>query len=154
MKRTLFFLLFLSPLFAQQNDKPKQPMITERQYAIEKIQMGDVGPVRIVQLYADGFEKLSLKEKIFTYYLYQAAIAARDIAVDQRHKDALEIRDLLEAVYTHPEGIEKPLYDNIVLYTKFFWVNNSQYDNITSRKFVMPCTFDEFSSAEIGRAHV
>ena len=131
----------------QHKDKPKQPKMNERQYKIEKIHMGDVGPVRIVQLYADGFEKLSLKEKTFVYYLYEAAIAARDIAVDQRHRNALEVRDLLEAVYTHPKGIDKKVYDQIVLYTKLFWVNNSMYDNITSRKFVMPCSFEEFSSA-------
>ncbi|MDD8019050.1 MAG: peptidase M49 [Bacteroidota bacterium] len=147
MKQFLFFALIMSQLFAQYMDKPKQTTSMERKYTIEKIQMGDVGPVRIVQLYADGFEKLSLKEKIFTYYLCQAAIAARDIAIDQRHHSALEVRDLIEAVYTHPQEIEKKVYDQIALYTKLFWVNNSQYDNITSRKFVMPCSFEEFSSA-------
>lgn len=148
----LFILLSMSiiastVMTAQHKDTPKQPTIPERRYAIEKIQMGDVGPVRIVQLYADGFDKLSLREKIFIYYLAQAAIVARDIAIDQRHRNALEVRDLIEAVYTHPKGIDKKVYDQIVLYTKLFWVNNSMYDNITARKFVLPCTFDEFKTA-------
>ncbi len=147
MKILLFMAFVAVQLFAQHKDKPKQSNLMERKYTIEKLQMGDVGPVRIVQLYADGFEKLSQKEKVFTYYLYKSAIAARDVAIDQRHRDALEIRDLIEAVYTHSKGIDKKVYENIVLYTKLFWVNNSQYDNITSRKFVMPCTFDEFKSA-------
>ncbi|MBI2429648.1 MAG: peptidase M49 [Ignavibacteriales bacterium] len=142
-----FATVICSLIIAQHKDKPKQPKMPERQYTIEKIQMGDVGPVRIVQLYADGFEKLTLKEKVLTYYLAQAAIAARDIAIDQRHRYALEVRDLIEAVYTHPKGIDKKVYENIVLYTKFFWVNNSMYDNITARKFVMPCTFDQFKMA-------
>jgi dipeptidyl-peptidase-3 len=119
----------------------------ERKYTIEKLQMGDVGPVRIVQLYADGFEKLSAKEKIFTYYLAQSALAARDIAIDQRHRHALEIRELLEAVYAHPQGIDPGLMEQITLYTKLFWVNNSQYDNITSRKFVPLFTAEQFSIA-------
>lgn len=144
---TILMLLLFIVGTAQHKDKPKQPKMNERQYTIEKIQMGDFGPVRIVQLYVDGFEKLSLKEKTLLYYLYQAAIAARDIAIDQRHRNALEVRDLLEAIYTHPKGIGKKILDQIVLYTKFFWVNNSMYDNITSRKFVMPCSFDGFSSA-------
>ncbi|MFZ4621982.1 MAG: dipeptidyl-peptidase 3 family protein, partial [Bacteroidota bacterium] len=147
MKNILFAVCIVMQLFAQHKDKPKQPNYMERKYAIEKLQMGDVGPVRIVQLYADGFEKLSLKEKVFTYYLAQSAIAARDIAIDQRHRNALEIRDLLEAVYAHPKGIDPVLMEKIVLYTKLFWVNNSQYDNITSRKFVPLFSFDEFSSA-------
>ena len=144
MKKLLIIAVICSQLFAQHKDKPKHSNIMERKYTIEKLQMGDVGPVRIVQLYADGFEKLSLKEKVFTYYLYQSALAARDIAIDQRHRDALEIRELMEALYTHPKGIDKKSYENIVLYTKLFWVNNSQYDNITSRKFVMQGSFEEF----------
>ncbi len=147
MKNIILAVCIVMPLFAQQKDKPKQPNYMERKYTIEKLQMGDVGPVRIVQLYADGFEKLSLKEKVFTYYLAQSAIAARDIAIDQRHRNALEIRGLIEAVYTHPKGIDPVLMEKIVLYTKLFWVNNSQYDNITSRKFVPLFSFDEFSAA-------
>ncbi len=144
MKKVMIFAIILSQLFAQHKDTPKQMNRMERKYQIEKLQMGDVGPVRIVQLYADGFEKLSLKEKVLTYYLYQSAIAARDIAIDQRHRDALEIRDLIEALYTHPKGIDRKSYEQIVLYTKLFWVNNSQYNNITSRKFVMQGSFEEF----------
>lgn len=143
----IVIILFMNTAQAQHKDKPSQPAMPERTYAIEKIQMGDVGPVRIVQLYADGFEKLSLKEKIYTYYLYQAAIAARDIAIDQRHRNALEVREMLEAVYRHPVGIDKKVLEKITLYTKLFWVNNSMYDNITARKFVLPCTADEFASA-------
>jgi dipeptidyl-peptidase III len=147
MKKYFIIVFIISQLFAQHKDKPKQSKIMERKYTIEKLQMGDVGPVRIVQLYADGFEKLSLKEKIFVYYLYQSAIVGRDIAIDQRHRNALEVRELIEAVYTHPKGVEKKVYDNIVLYTKLFWVNNSMYDNITSRKFVLPCSINEFTTA-------
>ncbi len=147
MRTIVFTLCIIMQLSAQQNDKPQKPNFMERKYTIEKLQMGDVGPVRIVQLYADGFEKLSLKEKVLTYYLAQAALAARDIAVDQRHRSALEIRDLLEAVYAHPKGIDPVLMEKIVLYTKLFWVNNSQYDNITSRKFIPLFSFNEFLAA-------
>ncbi len=147
MKTLLLTAILSAMVIAQHSDKPQQPDLMERKYTIEKLQMGNVGPVRVVQLYADGFEKLSLKEKTFTYYLYQAAIAARDIAIDQRHRHALEIRELLEAVYAHPSGIDKNVHDQIVLYTKLFWINNSQYDNITSRKFVPLCSFEQFSAA-------
>lgn len=147
MKIFVVVILLSFQVFAQHKDKPTQPNFMERKYTIEKLQMGDVGPVRIVQLYADGFEKLSTKEKIFTYYLAQSAIAARDIAIDQRHRNALEIRELLEAVYSHPQGIDPALLEQITLYTKLFWVNNSQYDNITSRKFVPLFSAEQFSIA-------
>lgn len=75
--------------FAEQQPAPSvtEP---ERKYVLER-----VGSARVVQLYADGFEKLTQKEKIFAYYVSQATIAGRDIAIDQHHRNALEIRDLL-----------------------------------------------------------
>lgn len=114
----------------------------DRKYSLER-----VGPARVVQLYADGFEDLALDQKIFAYYLSRAALAARDIAIDQHHRNALEIRDILEGIVTHQAGIPKDVADAIVTYTKLFWINNGPYDNITSRKFVVQCTQEEFKSA-------
>jgi dipeptidyl-peptidase-3 len=125
----------------------REEHVMDRQYTIEKISQGDVGPVRIVQLYADGFDALTPREKLFVYYLSQAAIAGRDIAIDQRHRQGLAVRSLLEAVYTHPEGIEPRLYDALAVYTKLFWVNNGTYDDITSRKIIPPCSYDDFCLA-------
>ena len=52
-----------------------------RQYLLEK-----VDDVAVVQLYADGFERLAVNEKILIYHLYQAALAGRDIFIDQKYK--------------------------------------------------------------------
>jgi dipeptidyl-peptidase-3 len=114
----------------------------ERQYTLER-----VGPARVVQLYADGFDQLSAREKIFSYYLYQAAIAGRDIAIDQHHPNALEVRELMEQVFTHPYGIDSTVLKAITEYLKLFWINNGFYDNLTSKKFVPACTVDEFMTA-------
>ncbi|HLX12010.1 MAG TPA: peptidase M49, partial [Bacteroidota bacterium] len=113
-----------------------------RVYSIER-----VGPARIVQLYADGFDQLTLKEKIFSYYLYQAAISGRDISIDQHHPDALAVRDLFEGVYTHSKGIDPVILGKITTYVKLFWINNGFYDNYNSKKFVPECTFAEFKTA-------
>lgn len=56
----------------------------ERKYLLER-----VDDAAIVQLYADGFPSLPLKQKTLIYHLYQAALAGRDIYIDQKHKDAL-----------------------------------------------------------------
>lgn len=114
----------------------------DRKYSLER-----VGPARVVQLYADGFEQLSLNQKIFAYYLSQAALAARDISVDQHHRYALEIRDLVEGVVAHPEGIPDTVYQAILTYAKLFWINNGPYDNITSLKYTIACSPGEFRSA-------
>jgi dipeptidyl-peptidase-3 len=106
-----------------------------------------VGPAQVVRLYADGFDQLSPREKIFAYYLSCASIAARDIAIDQHHPDALEVRTLFEEVYRHRAAVDTAVMRNITAYLKLFWINNGFYDNLTSRKFVPACTVEEFTAA-------
>ena len=60
---------------------------TERKYLLER-----VDDAAVVQLYADGFSSLPLREKTLIWHLYQAALAGRDIYIDQKHRDALEMR--------------------------------------------------------------
>ena len=48
---------------------------------------------------------LPLREKILIYHLYQAAIAGRDIYYDQRYAHNLAMRDVLEEIVTHADGI-------------------------------------------------
>ncbi len=105
-------------------------METERKYLVEK-----VGKVAIVQLYADGFEELSLDDKIVAFYLYQAAVAGRDITYDQIHRHGLTIRNILEETITHPQGIDESILEKITDYLKLFWVFNGNYGT-NSRKFV------------------
>src|SRR5262245_49152087 len=57
-----------------------------------------VGDAAVVQVYADGFRDLSLRDKTLIWHLSRAAIAGRDIFYDQRYRHNLEMRDLLEAI--------------------------------------------------------
>jgi dipeptidyl-peptidase-3 len=120
----------------------EQPAEHERVYKLETI-----GPAQVVQLYADGFDQLTQKEKLFSYYLYLSSLAARDIAIDQHHPHALEVRDLMEELYTHSSGIDMDVRAAIERYLKLFWINNGFYDHLTSRKFVLGCTVDQFREA-------
>ena len=61
----------------------------DRQYLLER-----VGEAAVVQVYADGFRDLPLREKMLIWHLYQAAIAGRDIYYDQRYAHNLEMRDV------------------------------------------------------------
>jgi dipeptidyl-peptidase-3 len=112
-------------------------MKTERKYLVEK-----VGKVAIVQLYADGFKDLSLDDKILAYYLYQAAVAGRDITYDQIHRHGLTIRNLLEETVTHPQGIDRAILEKITNYLKLFWVFNGFYGT-NSRKFIPEFGFED-----------
>jgi dipeptidyl-peptidase-3 len=115
---------------------------TDRPYLLER-----VGDAAVVQLYADGFRDLTLREKTLVWHLSQAAIAGRDIFYDQRYAHNLEMRDLLEAIVTHPAGVDRAALDEIVRYTKMFWLNTGPYNNLTARKFVLACAPDAFAAA-------
>jgi dipeptidyl-peptidase-3 len=109
----------------------------QRKYLLEK-----VGKVAIIQLYADGFEDLNLDEKILTYYLSKASIAGRDITYDQVHRHGLAIRNLLEEIVTHSQGIDEKLLEKITSYLKLFWVFNGNYGT-NNRKFVPEFSFED-----------
>ena len=140
MKRAALSVVSLSILLLSGCTTQQEQM--ERSYSL-----GRVGPARIVQLYADGFEHLTLQERVFVYFLSRASLAARDIAIDQHHRYALEIRDLVEGIVTYKDAVDPAVGEAILTYTKLFWINNGPYDNITSRKFVLTCSSDEFRKA-------
>src|SRR5712691_4325345 len=114
----------------------------DRTYLIER-----VGEAAVVQLYADGFRDLPLREKTLIWHLTQAAIAGRDIFYDQRYAHDLEMRDVLEAILTRRAGVDPATLAAIERYTKLFWINTGPYNNLTARKFVLTCTPDAFAVA-------
>ena len=114
----------------------------DRTYLLER-----VGEAAVVQVYADGFTDLPLRERTLVWHLGQAAIAGRDIFYDQRYAHNLEMRDILEAIVRHPAGVDPATFDEILRYTKLFWINTGPYNNLTSRKFVLACTPEAFAAA-------
>jgi dipeptidyl-peptidase-3 len=118
------------------------PSADTRQYLLERID-----DAAIVQLYADGFAALPIREKTLIWHLYQAAIAGRDIFYDQRSARGLEMREVLEAILRHPEGVDAASLAEIQRYTKLFWINSGPYHNLTTRKFVLKITPDAFRAA-------
>jgi len=114
----------------------------DRKYLLER-----VDDASVVQLYADGYSSLPLKQKTLIWHLYQAAIAGRDIFIDQKHKDALEMRGILERIVANPQGVDAATLSEVQRYTKLFWLNNGPYNNLTARKFVLACTPEAFAAA-------
>ena len=118
-----------------------------RTYLLER-----VGEAAIVQLYADGFASLTLREKTLIWHLYQAALAGRDIYYDQRYEHNLELREVLEEILTHPAGVDASTLDAVHQYTKLFWLNTGPYNNLTARKFVLDTTPAAFAAAAAAAA--
>jgi dipeptidyl-peptidase-3 len=114
----------------------------DRKYLLER-----VDDAAVVQLYADGFEELPLREKTLIWHLSQAALAGRDIFYDQKHELSLAMRDVLEAIVQHPQGVDERTLGEIQRYTKLFWINSGPYNNLTARKFVLNITPEAFGAA-------
>jgi dipeptidyl-peptidase-3 len=121
---------------------PATSHVDTRKYLLER-----VDDAAVVQLYADGFAELPLREKILIYHLYQAALAGRDIYYDQRYAANLEMRDVLEEILAHADGIDPATLAEIQRYTKLFWINTGPYNNLTARKFVLKTSPQVFAAA-------
>ena len=128
----LLFSLVLSAPFVARGE---EPAADGRKYLLER-----VDDVAIVQLYVDGFDQLPLNEKALIYHLSQAAIAGRDIYIDQRYRYSLRIRGVLEGILTHPDGIDPATVAAVRKYMKLFWVNNGPHSSLTAQKNVLDCS--------------
>ena len=120
---------------------------SERRYLLER-----VDDAAVVQLYSDGFASLPLKEKTLIWHLSQAALAGRDIYYDQKHRFALDMRGVLEAIVTHPTGVDAATLAELQRYTKLFWINTGPYNNLTARKFVLKTTPEALAAAAAAAA--
>jgi dipeptidyl-peptidase-3 len=150
--RRLASLTLLTSLAGCSSPAPTQPpaapaessrtAAADRQYLLER-----VDDAAVVQLYADGFASLPLKQKTLIYHLYNAALAGRDIFIDQRHKDALEMRSVIEQIIAYPQGVDDAALAEIQRYAKLFWINNGPYNNLTARKFVLKLSPDQLKAA-------
>jgi dipeptidyl-peptidase III len=125
----------------------KRAAVPEKAQSPKKYLLERVEDVAVVQLYADGFTDLPLKEKLLVWHLYQAGVAGRDIYYDQRYRHSLLMRTLLEAVITQPKGIEPHTLAEVQHYAKLFWINSGPFNHMTARKFVMKCSPKAFEDA-------
>ncbi len=85
---------------------------------------------------APGFEALTPRQKGLAYYLYRAAIAGNDILYEQNHRYALEIKNLLEAIYAHHDGLDENIAAAAHDYLKYVWISHGNYEHSSHEKFV------------------
>lgn len=92
--------------------------------------------IQMLRYRLNGFESLSLRQKLYVYYLSKATLAGRDITTDQFGFYNLDIRKVLEAVYVNYQG-NKECEDFIAMtiYLKRIWFSNGIYHHYGSEKF-------------------
>src|SRR5262249_55475972 len=113
-------------------------------FAAENSAMVDrVGSTGFVQLEAESFRTLSPRQQALTYWLTQAAIAIDPINYDQNSRFGLRQKRLLEAImHLPPDGRQQ-----FLSYTKLFWANRGNHNEMTAQKFLPEFNYEALKSA-------
>lgn len=93
--------------------------------------------IKILRYQVPAFESLTLKEKIFIYYLSRAALARRDILWDQNNQYNLRVRRLLEKIIREYAGDrETDGFRQFMLYARQVFFANGVHHHYSMDKFV------------------
>jgi len=106
-----------------------------------------VGSTGFLQLQAESFNKLAPQEQALAYWLSQASIAIHPIIYDQLSRYGLREKRLLEALVSHPQGIQPEIAAKILTFTELFWANTGNHNSQTAQKFLPEFTFEELEQA-------
>jgi dipeptidyl-peptidase-3 len=106
-----------------------------------------VGDAAFIRLAAPSFRTLTPRQQALAYWLTQASIAIDPIIYDQFSAYGLRQKRLLEEIMAHPQGINPAARARIADYTKLFWANRGNHNDITSQKFLPGFTFTDLRRA-------
>ncbi len=131
-------------LGASCSGKTKAPAEEKFDYTVDRF-----ADIEVLRYKVPGFEDLTLNQKLYIYYLNEAALWGRDILWDQHNKYNLEIRRMLENVYTSFAGDrESAEFKAFEQYLKQVWFANGIHHHYSTDKF-QPGFSREFLAAEI-----
>lgn len=92
--------------------------------------------MQVMRYRVTGIESLTLQQQELLYYLSEAALCGRDILWDQNGKDHLQIRRVLEAIYTSDVDKTTDDFKAFEIYLKRAWVSNGIHHHYSGAKFV------------------
>ena len=92
--------------------------------------------MQVMRYRVTGIETLTLQQQELLYYLSEAALCGRDIMWDQNGKDHLQIRRVLEAIYTSDVDKTTDDFKAFEIYLKRAWVSNGIHHHYSGAKFV------------------
>ncbi len=143
MKRFLIPCLLLAATAAVAAPPPKaKSSLVER-----------VGDTAIIKVPSDSFASLTPREKRLAYWLSQASIAVDPIIYDQLSRFGLREKYILDLIAAHPDAVAPASRKKIDSYTKLFWVNHGNHNDVTALKFVPSFTFEELEAAALSAMH-
>ncbi|HVW83361.1 MAG TPA: hypothetical protein VHB50_01725 [Bryobacteraceae bacterium] len=106
-----------------------------------------VGNTAFLQLEANSFNSLTPKQQALAYWLSQASIAIDPIIYDQESRFGLRQKRVLEAVVSNKDKVDPAVYARILDFTKLFWGNKGNHNELTSQKVMPSFTADELKHA-------
>ncbi|MCU1311912.1 MAG: putative dipeptidyl-peptidase [Candidatus Angelobacter sp.] len=113
----------------------------------KKVLVDRVDTTAFIQVEANSFRSLSPKQQQLGYWLYEASIAIDPIFYDQLSRYGLRQKRVLEGIAAHPQGTDPKAMDKILAFTKLFWANRGNHNDITSQKILPTFTFEELQQA-------
>ena len=127
-KKILFLLVIISIIFScntNQEEKSEFSHFSE--------QFSDL---KILRYQIPGFDKLTLNQKKFVYYLTEAGLYGRDIMYDQNYRHNLKIRRALENIYLNYNGNKNDnQWKSFEIYLKRIWFSNGIHHHYSNDKF-------------------
>jgi dipeptidyl-peptidase-3 len=92
--------------------------------------------IQLLRYQVPGFQELPLRQKLLIYHLSRAALLGRDILWDQNCAYNLQIREVLETIYTHYQGNRSSAeFQQFTLYLKRVWFSNGIHHHYGCQKF-------------------
>jgi len=105
--------------------------------------------IEVLRYKVPDFDKLTLRQKLMIYYLSEAAQSGRDIIWDQNGKYNLQVREVLETIYTSPATDRSSKeWNAFETYLKQVWFGNGLYHHYSTEKFT-PAFSQEWFKAQI-----
>ncbi|MBV9494809.1 MAG: peptidase M49 [Acidobacteria bacterium] len=108
-----------------------------------------IGPTAFIHVPAESFRDLSTRQQKLAYWLTQASIAIDPIIYDQQSRFGLRQKYVLELIVSHPQGVDPKVYRKVADYTKLFWANHGNHNDLTALKFVPEFTSEDLEGAAI-----
>ncbi len=145
MKRTKSSLvLFAAAVLAVScSEKKEETAKSNTEFNVIAESFGDL---QVLRYQVPGWEELTLQQKTLAYYLYEAALAGRDIIYDQLGKHNLSVRKTIETIYGTYSGDKSGTeWDQFVTYAGRVWFSNGIHHHYASDKILPEFSPDYFS---------
>ena len=105
------------------------------------------GDIEMLRYRLDGFNDLTLKQKLYIYCLAKATLWGRDITFHQFGKYNLQIREALEYIFVERYKEDSDDFKSLELYLKKVWFSNGIHHHYGMEKFIPTFSHSYFIEA-------